>query len=96
MYLEVYELDPASFLSATAWQAALKSAKIKLYLLTDINMLLIIEKVTRGEICHTIYRYTKVNNKYMKYFDKNTELSYLKYWDINNFMNVTKIACRQF
>ena len=43
-----------------------------------------IEKAIRGEICKSIIRYTKVNNKYMKDYDKNKELSYLKYWDVNN------------
>ena len=26
----------------------------------------------------------KVNNKYMKYYDKNKESSYIQYWDVNN------------
>ena len=41
---EIYELDPAKFLSAPelAWQAALKKAKLKLDLLTDIDMLLMV------------------------------------------------------
>ena len=26
----------------------------------------------------------KTNNKCMKYYDKNKELSYLQYWDVNN------------
>ena len=38
-----------------AWQAALKNTKIKLYLLTDINMLLMVEKGIKGGICHPIY-----------------------------------------
>ena len=41
-------------------------------------MLLIVEKAIRGRICHSIYSYTKVNKEYMKYYDKNKELSYLK------------------
>ena len=29
-------------------------------------MLLMVEKSIRGEICHSVCRYTKANNKYMK------------------------------
>ena len=47
-------------------------------------MLLTVEKGIRGEICHAIYRYAKANNKYIKDYDKNIELPYLKYWDVNN------------
>ena len=56
MCLEIYELDPAHFLTALglAWQAALKKIKVKLDLLTDINMLLIVEKGVRGGICYFI------------------------------------------
>ena len=48
--IEIYELDPAHFLSAPglAWQACLKKTKVKLKLLTDIDMLLMVEKGTRG------------------------------------------------
>ena len=57
MCLEIYKLDPAKFLSAPglAWQAALKKTKVKLDLLTDIDMLLMVEKGIRGGICHSIY-----------------------------------------
>ena len=48
-------------------------------LLTDLNMLLMIEKRTRGGICHSVYRYAKANNKYKKDYDKNKESSYLQY-----------------
>ena len=42
-------------------------------------MLLMVEKGIRGGICQSIYRYAKANNKYMKYYDKNKESSYLQY-----------------
>ena len=44
--VKVYELDPAHFLSALglAWQACLKKTKVKLELLSDVDMLLMIEK----------------------------------------------------
>ena len=47
-------------------------------------MLLVVEKGITGEICHSIYRYPKANNKYMNYHDQNKESSRLQYWDINN------------
>ena len=70
--LKICELDPAKFLSAPglAWQAALKKTKVKLDLSTDIGMLLMVGKGIKGEICHSIYRYAKANNKYMKDYDK--------------------------
>ena len=51
MCLEIYGFDPAHFLSTSrlAWQAALKSTKVNLDLLTDINMLLMVEKVSNVE-----------------------------------------------
>ena len=51
------KLDRAKFLSAPglAWQTALKKTKVKLDLLTDIDMLLLVEKGIRGGICHSIY-----------------------------------------
>ena len=45
-------------------------------------MLLMVEKCIRGEISNFIYRYAEVNNKYIKDYDKNKELSY--FWDVNN------------
>ena len=56
------------FISALglAWQADFKKTKVKLDLLTDINMLSMVEKGVRGGIFHSIYLYTKANNKYMK------------------------------
>ena len=52
MCLKIFELDPAELLSAPilAWHAALKRKKVKLDLLTDINILLIVEKGIRGGI----------------------------------------------
>ena len=43
-----------------------------------------VEKRIRGGICHTIHRYSKGNNKYMKNYDKNKESSYIQYLDANN------------
>ena len=84
--IEIYELDPAHFLSATglAWQACLKKTKVKLELLTDIDMLLMVEKWIRDGICQAMHRHAKVNNKYMKSYDKDITSKYLAYLDANN------------
>ena len=57
--LEIYQLDPARFLSAPelVWQTAFKKTKVELEVLADINILLMVEKGTKGEICHPINRY---------------------------------------
>ena len=61
MCLKIYELDPVYFVSATglAWQACLKKTGVKLELLTDYDMILMIEKGIRGGICHATRRYAK-------------------------------------
>ena len=86
MCIKVYKLDLAHFLYAPglAWQACLKKTEIKLELLTDADMLLMVEQVIRGGICHVIYRYAKPNNKYMKNYNKDKEEEFLQYLADNN------------
>ena len=64
--------------------SVLKKTNLNLELLRDIDMLLIIEAGIRGRMCQSIHRYTKANNKYMKNYDRNIELSYLMYLDASN------------
>ena len=49
--VKVYELDPSHFLSlpGLAWQACLKKTNLKLELLTDYDMLLMVEEELEGE-----------------------------------------------
>ena len=86
MCIKEYELDPAHFLSLPrlAWQACLKKTNIELELLTDYDMLLMLEGGIRGGICHSVHRYTKANNKYMKNYNNNEQSSYIQYLDANN------------
>ena len=86
MCIKIYELDPIYFLSAPrlAWQTCLKKTGEKLELITDVDMLLMIEKGIRGGIYHSVYRLAKASNKYMKIYDKNNESSYIIYMDANN------------
>ena len=55
--IEIYELDPAHFLSTPilAWQACIKKTEVELELLTNIDMLLMGGKGIRGGICHAIH-----------------------------------------
>ena len=46
-------------------------------------MLLTVETGIRGGMCHTIHRYGKANNKYMKNCDKNKQSCFLMHLDIN-------------
>ena len=84
--LKEYELDLAHFLllRGLPWQAYLKKTNVELELLTDYDILLIVEEGIRGGICHSIHRYAKANNKYMKNYNNNEESSYIQYLDANN------------
>ena len=85
--LNIYKLDPAHYYTAPglAWDAALKITDVKLELLTDINMLLMIERGMRGGISMISKRFAQANNPYMgKLYDSNKETSYLLYIDCNN------------
>ena len=84
--IEIYELDPAHFLSAhgLAWQACLKKTEVEVELLTDVDMLLMVEKRIGDGICHAIHRYAEANNKYMDNYNQNKESSYIQYLDANN------------
>ena len=57
---------PCSFsywIPVLVWQAVLKKTKAKLDLLTDIEMLFMIEKGIRDGIYHAIYQYMKAYYK---------------------------------
>ena len=59
--------------------------EFRLELLTDIDMLLKIEKGIRGGITQAVKRYAKANNKYMNGLNNSDEVTiFLQYVDINN------------
>ena len=75
MCLDEYELDLVYFVSTPglAWQACLKKTGLKLELITNYDMISMIEKCIRGGICQATHRHAKANNKYIKNYNKNIE-----------------------
>ena len=78
--IKTYKLDPAYFLSLPG----LKRTGVKLELISDIDMLLMIEGRIKGGICHSVLIHAKANNQYMKDYDENKDDSFLIYTDYNN------------
>ena len=58
--------------------SSLKKAKVKLDLLTDIDILLMVKKGVSGVICHAIFLCVKDRLWWKK------ESSHLNYWNVNN------------
>ena len=84
---ENYKLDPAHYFTAPglAWDACLKITDVELELLSDIDMLLMIEKGIRGGVSMISNRHAKANNKYMGESFIDTMISiYIMYLDANN------------
>ena len=61
-----------------------KKTGVELELLTDYDMLLMIEEGIRGGICNAVHRYAKANNEYMKDYDQSKESSYIQYLHSRN------------
>ena len=82
-----YGLDPAHYYTAPglAWDAALKVTDVSLELLSDVDMLLMIEEGIRGGVSMISNRYAKANNKYMGESFIDTMISiYIAYFGSNN------------
>jgi len=84
--LEHYKLDPAWYYTAPglSWDAMLKTTKLELDPITDVNQLLFFERGIRGGVSMISHRYAKANNKYMKNYNSNEPSSYITYLDANN------------
>ena len=82
-----YKLDPAHYFTAAglAWDACLKMTGVRLELLTDVDMLLMVEKGIRGGVSMVSKRFSKANNKYMgDKFNPSEPSKYIQYLDANN------------
>ena len=67
-----------------SWDAMLKMTKIKLELVTDIDMYQFIEKGLRGGTSYIANRFSEANNKYMENYNENLPSKYIMYLDANN------------
>ena len=81
-----YHLDSAFYYTAPglAWDACLKITKVRLELLTDYDILMMVEKGIRGGVSMISTRYGKANNPYMKEYDPDQPTKYISYLDANN------------
>ena len=84
--MQYYGLDPCHYFTSPglSWDAMLKMTKVKLELMTDINMYQFIEKGMRGGVSYIANRYGKANNKYMEGYDEKKPSKYIMYLDANN------------
>ena len=84
--LDNYRLDPMFYYTAPglAWDACLKINKVELELLSDYDMLMMVEKGIRGGVSMISTRYRKANNPYMKDYDPDQPTKYISYLDANN------------
>ncbi|GFW91110.1 uncharacterized protein TNCV_1759841 [Trichonephila clavipes] len=85
--MNYFELDPVHLYTTPSltWNAVIKTTKITLELLTDINMYLMLESRIRGRMCLVWKRYSKANNKYLDNFDEMSPSKFIiLLLDVNN------------
>ena len=85
--LKNYGLCPSHYLSTPFLNldAKLKTTRIDLELIPDHDINILFENGTRGVISYISNRYSKANNKYLKYYDQKQESKHIIYLDANNF-----------
>ncbi|XP_055308224.1 uncharacterized protein LOC129572305 [Sitodiplosis mosellana] len=78
---QIYKLDPANYYTSPglSFDAMLRYTKVELSLLTDVDMLLFVERGIRGGISQCSKRHVEANNKYMETFDKEKESTHITY-----------------
>lgn len=82
---KIYELDPSNYYTAPglSFDAMLRYTRVELELLTDVDMLLFVERGIRGGISQCSKRHAVSNNKYMENYDATKESSYIMYLVMN-------------
>ena len=85
--IEYYHFDASNYISAPslAWDARLLMTGIELDLITELEMLEMIEKMKRGGLWFVgSERHVKANNHYLEDYDDTKPETYLMYFDANN------------
>ncbi|KYN42055.1 hypothetical protein ALC56_03524, partial [Trachymyrmex septentrionalis] len=82
-----YGLDLAHYtFPSFTWNAMMKYTRVRFKLLTDIDMIMFIERGIRG-LNECSGKYAQANNKYMRSYDLLKLSSYLIHYDVNNLYN---------
>jgi len=87
-----YDLDPAWYYTSAGleWDAMLKKAEVKPELLSNPDMLMMLEKGIRCGVYTISHRYAQANNPYMgDKYDKSKPNKCLMYLDVNNLCGRT-------
>jgi hypothetical protein len=92
---ETYGLDALWYYSAPGlfWDALFKVTKQRLELMTDLNMILFIEKGMRGGISMVSLREAIANNEYCPNFNPSDPKSWILYIDANNLYGWAMMQC---
>ncbi|XP_077260508.1 uncharacterized protein LOC143896480 [Temnothorax americanus] len=81
-----YGLDPAYYytLPGYTWDAMLRYTGVRFELLTDIDIVLFVERGIRGGLSQCSLRYARANNRHVPTYDSSQPDTYLMYYDVNN------------
>ena len=85
MSLETYKLDPCHYYSlpGLSWDAMLRYTKVKIELITDLDMYQMVEKGIRGGICQISHRFSEANLPSMPSYNSSLPTKTLMYQDAN-------------
>lgn len=89
-----YNLDPCHFFSTPhfTWNAMLKMTKVKLELLSDIDMHLFIEQGIRGGVAMISNRFAAANNPLLSdKYKKTLPTSWIQYYDCTNLYGTAMV-----